>query len=133
MNIFEQASRLSLRYASTKGSLTTEQLWDLPLQSKTNFDLDTVAKAAHQELKAAGEESFVATTANPARALLELRLDIIKHIIAVRLAENQAKSEASARAAERARLVEILGKKEDAALESLTPEQIKERIAALGG
>ena len=57
MSIFEQASRLKLRFASVKGELTIEHLWGLPLQSKTSFDLDTVAKAVARDaagLDAAG-------------------------------------------------------------------------------
>jgi hypothetical protein len=132
MNIFEQASRQKARFASIKGEITTEQLWDLPLQSKSGFDLDTVAKNVNAELKGVTEESFVATTSNPAKATLELKLEIVKHVIAVRLAENEAQRSAAAKAAEKQRLLDILAKKEDQALEGLTPEQIRERINQLG-
>ena len=54
INIFEQASRAKLRFDSVKGQLVTEQLWDLPLQSKTNFDLDTVAKGISGALLSVG-------------------------------------------------------------------------------
>ena len=47
MSIFEKASRLQLRFASTKGSLSVEDLWGLSLES-----LDTLAKAVNKQIKA---------------------------------------------------------------------------------
>lgn len=131
MSIFEQASRQKLRFPTNKGELTTEQLWDLPLQSKSQFDLDTVAKSVSGELRGATEESFVATTVNPAKKELELKLEIVKHVIAVRIAENEAARNAAARKAEREKLLGILADKQDEELKNLTPEQIKERLTAL--
>lgn len=131
MNIFEQASINKTRFASTKGDLTTEQLWDLPLTSKSGFDLDTLAKSVNAELKATAEESFVATSTNPAKAVLEHKLEILKHIIAVKLAQNEAHRMAAQRATERRKLLDILGQKEDQALAALTPEEIRERLAKL--
>jgi hypothetical protein len=132
MNIFERASIEKLRFPSCKGLLATEQLWDLPLSSKTGFDLDTVAKTVNAELKNAAEESFVATTHNPAKALLELQLEVVKHIIAARLAANEQARLRSARAEERAKLTDILADKQDAALRSLTTEEIHVRLKELG-
>ena len=131
MSIFEQASRQKLRFPTNKGALTTEQLWDLPLQSKSQFDLDTVAKSVSGELRGATEESFVATTVNPAKKELELKLEIVKHVIAVRIAENEAARNAAARETEREKLLGILADKQDEELKNLTPEQIKERLTAL--
>ena len=131
MSIFEQASRQKLRFPTNKGALTTEQLWDLPLQSKSQFDLDTVAKSVSGELRGATEESFVATTVNPAKKELELKLEIVKHVIAVRIAENEAARNAAARKTEREKLLSILADKQDEELKNLTPEQIKERLTAL--
>lgn len=131
MNIFEQASVNKTRFASNKGDLTTEQLWDLPLTSKSGFDLDALAKAVNAELKATAEESFVATSTNPAKAVLEHKLEILKHIIAVRLAQNEALRLAAQRTIERRKLLDILGQKEDQALAALTPEEIRERLAKL--
>lgn len=130
MSIFEQASRLKLRFASVKGELTIEHLWGLPLQSKTSFDLDTVAKAVARDLKAVTEESFVVET-SPVNTVLILKLDVVKHIIAVRLAENAAATNRSARSAERQKLLGILADKQDESLKNLTPEQIQKRLDEL--
>jgi len=131
MNIFEQAARAKLRFTSVIGLLTTEDLWNLPLTSKNSVNLDAVAKQANAELKALGEESFVAVVTSPGKADAELRMEIIKHVIAVKLEQNEAKRQRTALLEEKSKLLDILSEKKDEALKTLTPEQIQARLAEL--
>ena len=130
--MFEKASRLKLRFDSLKGQLSVENLWDLPLQSKSGFDLDTVAKTVNQELKGVTEESFVETCANPRKGELELKLEIVKHVIKTRQDENAAAANAVAKREERKRLEGILATKQASALEQLSVEEIQKRLDDLG-
>jgi hypothetical protein len=132
MSMFEKATRLKLRFASNKGDLTVENLWELPLQSRTGFDLDNVAKAANNELKSLSEESFVSTTNNPAKNLAQLKLDIVKRVIEVKIAENEEQRNAAQKSAERQRLLEALNNSEQQELQKLTPDEIRKRLAELG-
>ncbi|MER5703632.1 hypothetical protein ABT023_17060 [Micromonospora sp. NPDC002296] len=128
MTIFEKATREKFRYPSTKGLLTTEQLWELPLTAKSGFSLDDVAKAVNAELKAIDTESFVATETNPAKATLETKLEVVKHVIAIRLSEDQAAKAAAAKKLEKEKLLAVLGRKQDAVLENLTEAELLARI-----
>ncbi|GAB3845475.1 hypothetical protein GCM10029963_23830 [Micromonospora andamanensis] len=128
MTIFEKATREKFRYPSTKGLLTTEQLWELPLTAKSGFSLDDVAKAVNAELKAIDTESFVATETNPAKATLETKLEVVKHVIAFRIAEDQAAKAAAAKKLEKEKLLAVLGRKQDAVLENLTEAELLARI-----
>lgn len=128
MTIFEKATREKFRYPSTKGLLTTEQLWELPLTAKSGVSLDDVAKAVNAELKAIDTESFVATETNPAKATLKTKLEVVKHVIAVRLAEDQAAKAAAAKKLEKEKLLAVLGRKQDAVLENLTEAELLARI-----
>lgn len=130
MNIFEQASRKKIRFASTRGDLMVEQLWDMPLQSKSGFDLDSLAKALNAEVKASQEESFVAP-ASATNTAAVLAFDIVKHVIAVKLEENEKARGASERKAKRDKLLELLEKKQDAALGELSVEDLRKQIEAL--
>lgn len=132
MDIFERASRAKLRFPSSVGALTTEQLWDLPLTARGDRpDLDQVARAVNAELKSRAEESFVATTPDPDKAVLELALDVVKHVIAAKL-EARATAEAAAANAERKRkLLAALSTKEEQELTGMSKEQIEEEIAKL--
>ena len=128
MTIFEKATQEKFRYPSTKGLLTTEQLWELPLTAKSGFSLDDVAKAVNAELKAIDTESFVATETNPAKATLETKLEVVKHVIAFRLAEDQTAKAAAAKKLEKEKLLAVLGRKQDAVLENLTEAELLARI-----
>lgn len=133
INIFEQASRIQLRFASAKGQLTVEHLWALPLTSNTSLSLDGLAVAVNRELKAQGEESFVETKDNPYKRQLQLSLDILKHIIGVRQAENAAKLDERNRKAEIARIEEALTNKKDETLRGLSQTELEERLKVLKG
>ena len=131
MNIFEQAVRSKLRIATTKGVVQVEDLWDIPLTSKSGFDLDTTAKAVNTELKAQAEESFVSTSYNPRKAELELQLEILKFVIADKQAENAARAKAQENKEKREKLIAALAKKQDAAIDNMSAEEIQAQIAAL--
>ena len=130
MNIFEQATRRAIRFESAKGDLSVEQLWDLPLQSRNQFDLDTVAKTVNRQLNAVTEESFVSVRENPAKETLSLKLEIVKHIISVKLQEAEEARNRD-KASEKEKLLRLLDEKQNEALRALTPEEIQERLKAL--
>lgn len=131
MNIFERASRKALRFESPRGFLTTEQLWDLKLTSRNGVDLDSLARSTNQELKQVAEESFVSTASNPIKVDLELKLDILKHIIAAKLEAAEKSQKAAANKVERDRLTAILYEKKDQEMSQLSAEEIQARIDQL--
>ena len=131
MNIFEQATRRAIRFESAKGDLSVEQLWDLPLQSRNQFDLDTVAKTVNRQLNDVTEESFVSVRENPAKETLSLKLELVKHIISVKLQEAEEARNRANRASEKEKLLRLLDEKQNEALRALTPEEIQERLKAL--
>ena len=130
-NLFLQATREKFRFQSNKGDLSVEQLWDMPLTSRTGFDLDTVAKAVNSDLKGANEESFVNTTNNPAVSRLQNKLEVVKAIIEIKLAEAEVAKKRAEKAAERQRLMEVLHSKKDQELQGLSVEEIEKRLAQL--
>ncbi len=131
MNIFEYATRHKLRFTSPRGELSVEQLWDVPLRSRDGFDLDTVAKAASKVLKTVSEESFVETTKTQMNTRCEMALEVVKHIIAVKLAEENAAKKRAEKKAEKEELLRILAEKQKGALSALSEQEIQKRIAAL--
>lgn len=130
-NIFKQAAQLKMRFPSVRGFLIAEQLFDLPLTSKNGFDLDTVAKDVNKLLKEQAEESFVSTTENPLASVYQVMLDIVKEIIADKLAEAAAARTRSANAAERQRLLALLDEKNKDELKGLSKEELQKRISEL--
>ena len=130
-NLFLQATREKFRFESSKGDLSVEQLWDLPLTGRTGFDLDTVAKAVNANLKSSNEESFVNVSNNPAVSRLQAQLEVVKAIIEVKLVQAEAAKKRAEKAAERQRLMEVLHSKKDQELQGLSVEEIERRLSQL--
>lgn len=130
-NLFEQASRLKLRFPSVRGELTTEDLWSLPLISKNGFNLDAVAREVNGQLKSVTEESFVETRTNPQKKIYELQLEIVKHVIAIRIADNEATVKRAELRQKRDQLLNLLAQKEEQALLGKTAEEIRAELDAL--
>lgn len=130
-NLFEYATRNKLRFASTKGELSAEQLWDVPLRSSDGFNLDAIAKSANKTFKDATEESFVATTRTPAATRLEMTLEVVKRVIEVKLADEALAQKRAENKKEREKLLEILAEKQAGKLSELSEKELQKRIAAL--
>jgi hypothetical protein len=132
MDIFENASRRKLRFQTTVGELTTEQLWDLPLTSKGGrVNLDAIARSVHAELKGLEEVSFVECKPDPRKDGLELDLEILKHVIAVKLAEREEADKAATRAQRRAKLLDALASKENDELTGMSKDDILAELNSL--
>jgi hypothetical protein len=130
--LFEQASRLKLRFGSPQGPLTVDDLWDLPLTSRTNrANLDDIARFYSRELKEQETESFVTKPARKNKILM-LGFEIVKRVIEVRLEENKAIKDKAEKAAKKAKLLELLSKKKDDQLGEMTEEQLLAEIEKLG-
>lgn len=131
INLFEYATRNKLRLTSTKGELSAEVLWDVPLRSGDGFNLDAIARAANKALKEATEESFVSTTKTPAIVRMEMALEVVKRIIEVKLADEADAKRRAENKKEREKLLEILAEKQDGKLSELSEKELKKRIADL--
>lgn len=130
-NLFEIAARKAFRFESVRGDITTEQLFDLPLTSRNGFDLDNVARTVNNQLKAVTEESFVTTTRTTGKTDLETKLDIVKFVIADRIAENEAKLLKADKAAKRAKILDALAAQEDKALTEASREDLLKQLEEL--
>lgn len=130
-NIFEYAIRHKLRFASARGELTAEQLWDVPLRSGDGFNLNAVARTASLAWKDISEENFVETTKTPEHARRETILAVVKHVIDAKLAEESAAKRRAENRVEKEKLLAILAEKQDGKLSALSEKELQRRIAAL--
>jgi len=125
--MFEQASKIKLRFATTIGNLSTEDLWDLPLST-----LNRMAKKYKKALKENEEEDYLQEKSDE-DTITKLRFDLVLRVLQVKLAEKKAREIASKKKEERQKLLGILAKKQDESLESLSEEELKKRIEELEG
>lgn len=127
--MFEKASRLKLRFECAAGSLSVEDLWDLPLTSNRGVSLDTIAIGLHGKMKTE-TVSFVRDEAAD-DPVLTLKFEIVKHIIAVRKEENRKALDAKVRADQKQKILGILARKEDEALEGRSADELRALLADL--
>jgi hypothetical protein len=134
-DLFEWASRIKCRFTSSVGELTVEQLWDLPLTTKSDksVSLNAVAINVNRQLRESGEESFISTTPNTFTAVLEKKLEIVKHIIKTKQDEAEAVRAATSRAEKRRKLLSAMERREDERLNSMTKEEILKELEGLDG
>lgn len=134
INLFEQATKQKLRFQSPRGLLTVEDLWDLKLTTG-QANLNDIGITIQRALKDTAEESLVpsAKTADSKETTrLKLQLDIVKHIIAIKVDEQDQREKAAARAEQRREILEALEDAQRGALKSKTPEELKAMLDALG-
>lgn len=121
MNTFEKATRTKLRFATSKGSLSVEELWDLSLQS-----LDALAKGVNKALQASQEESFLpSASTKTGSTTAKLQLDLLKHIIKVKVDEKDVRANRAAKAAQDAKIDELIEAKKGEGLASLSIEDLE--------
>jgi hypothetical protein len=128
---FIAATRNKLRFESVKGLLTVEDLWDLPLTGGAGkANLDDIAKALHRTLKETDDVSFV-TPAQKADTSNQLKFEIVKQIIDVKIVERNQATAAAVRREQTQRVRQLLAEKQDNALASKSEDELKALLASL--
>ncbi len=121
MNLFEIATREKYRFPY-KGMISAEDLWDL-----NAAQLDGVYKVLSKEVKAQGEDSLMAEVTIDKE--LANKIEIVKHIFAVKQSEADARKVAAENKRKRERIAEVLAQKEDEALHNMSADELKKLMA----
>ena len=124
VNIFEYATRNKLRFPY-KGSISVEELWDLSLTG-----LDSIYKTLNKQRKVNEEESLLETKSK-ADTTLEIQIEIIKYIVGVKKQEAADKLLAKERKEKEQKILGIMAKREEAALENASDEELLRMLAEL--
>lgn len=128
--MFEKATRMKLRFETTKGNVTIEDLWDLPLESRASISLDWLAKKLNKEVKENEEESFVVKKSSK-NEISELKFEIVKYIIGVKLKEQEKRLMESKNREEKEKILEAIEKKDHEDLYSKSKEELLGRLKEL--
>jgi uncharacterized protein YfeS len=129
--MFEKAARKKLRYDTSVGSLSVEDLWDLPLTSKRGgANLDDIARHLHKQLKSGDDVSFVEPD-RKSDETVQLAFDVVKHVIDTKLVENKAALEAKDRADKKQKILAIMADKQDESLKSMSLDDLQNLVAEM--
>jgi len=125
-NIFEYATRNKVRF-SFRGLISVEDLWDLSLGN-----LDSIYKELNKQSKQSEEESLL-NIKTQEDELLNVQIEIVKHIVSVKLAEKEAREKASAKKAQKQKIMSIIAAKQDEALQNSSIDDLKKMLDELDG
>ena len=125
MHIFEKATKGHLRFGTSIGTLSIEDLWDIKLEQ-----LDALAI----ELKKKVEDDTTVSFIHEKKGVdptLQLSFDVVKRVIEIRLAEAAAKKKAAENRAQKARIMELIAKKQDEAFSEKSLEELRGELDQL--
>ena len=120
-NMFEIATRNKFRFPF-KGVISTEDLWDLSEES-----LDNVFKTLNSEMKKTKEESLLSTKSKDDE-VLELKIEIVKHIVAVKQEEKEARERKFLDRERNQKIMSIIAAKQDEQLHNMSVEELQKLL-----
>lgn len=123
-NMFEIATRTKMRFPF-KGMISVEDLWDLSVQN-----LDKVFKTLNSQRKEAQEESLLHEKSS-ADKVLDTQIEIVKYIVNVKFEEQAARIEANKNKEKRQKIMALMAKKDDEALENMSREELQKMLDEL--
>lgn len=120
--MYKEASKQKLRFTTSKGSLTVEQLWELDLKT-----LDALAVSLEESYENSRGKSFLDKKATKDKTI-KLQFDIALDILQTKIAETEALKEAKDNKEHNQKILAIIQEKKEGAL---SKKSIKELEALL--
>lgn len=120
--MFEKVSKLKLRWNSSKGYLTVEDLWDLSLPH-----LNVLAKSLKRELKEQEEDDFLVEVTEE-DSITKLKFDVVLHILETKKDEMKKQQEIVADKAYKQKIMGLIAEKEDMELRNKSLDELKDLL-----
>lgn len=128
-NIFMEATKKKIRFETTKGMLSIEQLWDIPLTG-AGLNLDEIAQDLYARLEKNKSKSFVSE--NPSvDPNIELGFNIVLAIIKRKKDDRDMAHEKAIIESKKRRIMEAITKKEDSQYDEVSLSELKEMLDKL--
>ena len=118
INIFEIATREKFRFPF-RGLVSVEDLWDLSPEN-----LDEVFKILNSQRKKVNEESLLNVSLKE-DIELNMKIDIVKHIVSVKLQEIEAHNKAAEKREKKQKIMSILSMKQDEDLRNKSADELQ--------
>lgn len=122
MDNFKLASQQKLRFQTTKGLLSVEQLWDLSLD-----ELDALAVSLEIEHKQSAKKSFLVKTSTKDKTA-QLRFDLVIDILNTLVAEQEAMTEAQEIKEHNKKIISLIAEKQDESLKGKSIKQLENML-----
>lgn len=130
-DLYKKAALKKLRFDTSRGQITVEDLFSLPLTSTTGrINLNDIAKGLHKQVKDAVEVDFVGESTQ-ADSDAALGLEIVKDVIAHRKAEAAAAQQRVERESVKQQIMAVIEHKKAEAFSSQSIEELQAQLAKL--
>ena len=123
MSIFKQASKEQLRFETSRGQLSVEQLWDLkmtPLATLIKF-----LKGKLSVTDTADDLAFLETTATATDKTLQLKFDVAKAIYVDKKEQRDTIRNKAVDKEHNAKIDALIAQRQDKDLEGMTIKQLE--------
>lgn len=125
MENYKLASKKKLRFATNKGVLSVEQLWDL-----SRAELGRCIKEVKKVLSGTDNDDDLSFLLESSKVDVEqqLRFDILKDIYITKKDEAEALKNKSVTKAHNEKILTLIARKQEAALENLSVEELEKQL-----
>lgn len=120
--MYKKASKLKLRFQTTRGLLTAEQLWDLPLTT-----LDALAVSLEREYKESGKKSFLDAKSKKDKEI-KLKFDIVLDILNSKVEDNDAAKNEMENKVHNQKILAFIKEKQDGDLKELPVKELEKLL-----
>lgn len=117
--MYKEASKQKLRFQTTKGSLSAENLWDLSLT-----DLDALAVSLEEQHATSGKKSFLVKKSVKDKTT-KLRFDIVLDVLTTKAEEAEKASQAKEDKEHNQKILGLIQEKKDETLKGKTAKQLE--------
>lgn len=124
-DLFFNAVKNKYRYPSKRGNLTTEQLFDLSFES-----LDEIYSELTALLDQMPKKSLLAQRSNADEELRE-KVDVVEAVFVYKTELRNKAKNMEAKRQQKQKLIDLLEKKKEKALENLSEEELLKKLAEL--
>lgn len=122
MENFKQASKQKLRFQTTKGVLSVEQLWDLSLN-----DLDSLAVSLQEAYENSKGKSFL-TKRTTKDATIKLQFDVVLDILQTKVEESELLREAKENKEHNEKILNLISEKKDEELKGKSLKELQKML-----
>lgn len=122
MDIYKQASQQKLRVDTTKGSLSTEQLWELSIA-----ELDKLAVSLQKEYDNSAPASFLAKRSTKDKTA-KLRFDLVVDILQTKVAIDDAAKLARENKEHNEEILNLIAEKERDELKGKSAAELRKML-----
>lgn len=123
MSIYKEASRRKLRFTTSRGSLSSEQLWSLSLN-----ELDALAINLEDQYEDSGKKSYL-TKRSDKDSLIKLMADIVIDVLSTKLEEQESAATTLERKQQNEIILQAIAEKEHAELQGKSVEELRAMLS----